>query len=172
MATMALSVMVIDGHNGTVDSRFLFKNPLLWWLPVSTGLDPVGVDRSVVQSARRRLLAYLYRFWLHWHWRLTPVVHIAGSTGLLSALVLLFNSFGYRVDLGIPRTPTFSSSFKLPSGNALSSSANHGTPAVHSWLCPCPVQLSMVILTLSTLVVLTDGHNGTVLIPRPLPAHS
>jgi hypothetical protein len=31
MATMALSVMVVDGHNGTVDSCFfLFKNPLLW----------------------------------------------------------------------------------------------------------------------------------------------
>jgi hypothetical protein len=31
MATMALLVMVVDGHNGTVDSScFLFKNPLLW----------------------------------------------------------------------------------------------------------------------------------------------
>jgi hypothetical protein len=86
-------------------------------LPVSTGLVPV-VNHSVVQSACRCLLAYWYRFLLlivqlarrrlldHLValvlvgdrsvgmpplTSLTPVVHIAGSTGLL--LVLLFTSF-------------------------------------------------------------------------------
>jgi hypothetical protein len=42
---------------------FQFENPLLWWLPVSTGLDPVGVDRSVV-SFSRRIAAYWYRLLL------------------------------------------------------------------------------------------------------------
>jgi hypothetical protein len=45
-----------------------------------------AVDRSVVQSARRRLLAY-WTFSLLLYWRLTPVVHIAGSTGLSVLLI-------------------------------------------------------------------------------------
>jgi hypothetical protein len=111
MVTLTLSaflVVVTDGHSGTF--RFLF----------------VTVDRSVGQSARRRLLVYLYRLLLLW-WRLTPVFPV---------------QFIALVAFRIPRTPTFSFLWRwfapllrseLHSGNAFSSSpcsGASGTPAI------------------------------------------
>jgi hypothetical protein len=70
----------------------------VWWPQWHFHSCGAVADRSVAQSARRRLLAYLYRFLLLLVlWRLTPVIRIAGSTGLPVLLL---------AQLGIPRTPT------------------------------------------------------------------
>jgi hypothetical protein len=102
-------------------------------------LSVLVVDRSVIQSARRRLLAYLYRFSLLLVlWGLTPVVCIAGSTGL---------SF------------QFSCSFRNPadSHDLVLSGALYGTPVVlHIFVNSLPHSLPMVILTLLALVVVGD----------------
>jgi hypothetical protein len=119
-------------------------------------------------------------------WRLTPVM-LPVLTGLS---ILLFNSFGsLAVDFGIPQTPTFS--FILWSQIALRTSSFQYCTLLCSvnpllWSTPVSslylrrfapvvrrsaVQSSLVRsvhsvvdghLTLSALVVVTDGHNGTV----------
>jgi hypothetical protein len=91
-------------------------------------LDHLIADsRSVVQSARRRLLAY-WTFSLLLYWRLTPVVRIAGSTGL-SVLLLLSESRGLPRSLfffvALVCTPS-----RLHSSNASSCPGANGTPVV------------------------------------------
>jgi hypothetical protein len=62
----------------------------------------VIVDRSVVQSASRRLLAYLYRLLL-W-WRLTPVM-LPMCTGLLVLLYIVGGCCSVVVESrGLPRS--------------------------------------------------------------------
>jgi hypothetical protein len=127
----------------------------------------VGADRSVVQSARRRLLAYLY--WLFLLWRLTPVVVPVVPDFWLSCSCI-------SESRGLPRSSfcdavshVFVSS-KLPSGKA-SSSCLPVTPADIPHLRITPMAhvgtvgscsfnsiSPMVILTLSVV----DGHHDAV----------
>jgi hypothetical protein len=84
-----------SAYCGPLQIRFQFKKSTPVVVPVIPDLFLLLVDRSVVQSARRHLLAYLYRFcccgdsllwfalpvvpdfwfsWLFLHWKLTPVI--------------------------------------------------------------------------------------------------
>jgi hypothetical protein len=123
--------------------------------------DVVSVNRLVVQSACRCLLAYWYRFLLLLYWRLTPVLLVPISVGL-SVLLLLSES------CRLPRSLFFFFAYTpaLPSRCSISSFSvnwlSYCTDGYISTVGSSCCSSWMAMMALSALVVCIANANGHV----------